>query len=47
MIDHLSITATDLDRAQASIDGRWVPRHPRVNRRAEAIATACARDESA
>ena len=38
MLDHLSITTTDLDRAQAFYERRWAPLgYPRVNRRAEAI----------
>ena len=38
MIDHLSITATDLDRAQAFYDAALgALGYPRVNRRAEAI----------
>src|SRR5438477_493565 len=39
MIDHLSITTTDLDRAQAFYDALLVALgYPRVNRRSEAIA---------
>jgi catechol 2,3-dioxygenase-like lactoylglutathione lyase family enzyme len=38
MIDHLSITTTDLDRAQAFYDAALgALGYPRVNRRAEAI----------
>jgi catechol 2,3-dioxygenase-like lactoylglutathione lyase family enzyme len=46
MIDHLSITTTDLDRAQAFYDAALgALGYPRVNRRAEAIGYG-ARDRS-